>query len=207
MQASKKNIIITYISLFVLGIIGYAGKTAFDHSLEPKIVEAKILEKPKSIPTFELKTANGSLNNDSLKNHWTLAYFGYVSCPDICPTTLSTLKNTIKILDEKHLSDKVQVVFVSVDPKRDTPENLKQYTQFFDQRFVGATADKQNLDILTRAVGVPYGTFENPGSKANYLVDHGSNVIILNPKGEFHGYFSAPQKAELLAGDLEIMLK
>jgi protein SCO1/2 len=207
MNASKKNLIVTYVSLFILGIVAFFCYDQFQKSLQPQVQTAKILPSTRQLPAIVLNTATHKIGNADLNKHWTLMYFGYVSCPDICPTTLTTLKQTMQLLDTKKLGDKLQVLFVSVDPKRDTPEKLAQYTQYFDKRFVGATADKQNLDILTRAVGVPYGTFDNPKDKDNYIVDHGSSLILLNPKGEFAGYFSAPLKAELIAQDMGVLMR
>ncbi|MGQ7248070.1 SCO family protein [Halomonas sp. V046] len=112
----------------------------------------------------------------------TLLYFGYTHCPDVCPTTLARLANATRQLDEA-VRDKVQVLFVSVDPARDTPEVLAQYTDVFGPQFIGLSGETSDLDALTNRFRISYGYGEED-AEGNYDVNHSSAVFAFNPAGE-----------------------
>ena len=105
-----------------------------------------------------------------------LLFFGYTHCPDICPTTLLDISQSLKELGKD--ADKVQAVFVSVDYKRDTPKYLKEYVDYFDKRIIGLTSDKQNIDKLNKYFKTTYALLDS--NKKNYLVEHSSNLYVID---------------------------
>jgi protein SCO1 len=126
-------------------------------------------------------------------------FVGFTHCPDICPNTLGLLKSVYRQLEAQQKS--LQVVLLSVDPERDTPETLARYVQHFDPSFIGATGAKAELDKLGAAMGFVY--MKSPGATAEtYNVDHSSALILINPDGQVAGYFTQPLKIEPLVADL-----
>ena len=126
----------------------------------------------------------------SLVGHWTFLFVGYTFCPDICPTTLAQLRQ-IKSELPKEVQDKLQIVLVSVDPNRDTPQQLKQYLGYFDPQFVGLTPSSiDELQTLANAVSIPFIPADT--SKPNYTVDHSGNLALIGPDGTQRGFIRAP---------------
>ncbi|WP_298721762.1 SCO family protein [uncultured Oceanisphaera sp.] len=156
-------------------------------SQQNSLTEAVVLyPEPRALKAFELTDADGQpFTEQSLLEHWSLVFVGYTHCPDICPTTLSDLARIYPELTR--LSDKVQVVFVSADPARDTPERLKAYTGYFNPDFVAATADHERLTPAVQQLGLIYGIFER--DQTEYLVDHSASIALVNPKGQLHASF------------------
>jgi protein SCO1/2 len=166
----------------------------------PTLLVGTLLQPPKSIPDFALLDhANIPFTAARLHNHWTLMFFGFTNCADVCPTTLTLLAAATKTLNDLPAAQQPHVVFVSVDAKRDTPEALSAYIEHFDSSFVGVTGTQKNLDAFTKTLGVPSAirTFEN----GSYAVDHYAGVLAFNPQGELRALFSAPFTAEGLAID------
>ena len=104
-----------------------------------------------------------------------LLFFGYTNCPDICPTTLLDISRTLKELKDD--AEKVQAIFVSVDYKRDTPQFLNQYVNYFDKRILGISSDKKNIDKLNKYFKTKYALLDS--NKKNYLVEHSSNLYVI----------------------------
>ena len=166
-------------------------------------INATVLEPANSIGDFELITHFGtSFTLDSLKGKWSLLFFGYTNCPDVCPTTLQTLTQVDKQISENTTDDhQMQVVFVSVDPERDTPERLAQYVPYFNQSFIGVTGKQTEINRLTQQLGILHLRVESNDDQ-NYLVDHTSSILLFNPNGELRALFSVPHKAKDIADDV-----
>jgi len=158
---------------------------------------------PDSLPDFLLFDYDFKpVRNSHLKGKWTLFYFGYLSCPDVCPTTLQTLNKSMQLLKNKPMAKNIQVIFVSLDPWRDTPEKIKQYVQYFNPEFIGASADTPQLNILTNFFKIIYYNNRTDNRSTKYAVAHSDQVILVNPKAEFSGQFNTPLDSELIAEDL-----
>ncbi len=162
---------------------------------------------PKQISDFQLIDQNAeTFDLEKLKGHWSMIFFGYTHCPDICPTTMTLLDSVIKDLtenNEKKLS-LPQIIFVSIDPKRDTQEHLAEYITYFNPAFYGLTGSEQNISSLTKQLGILYMKITNKDSGQNsddindYLMDHSSSILLLDPEARLVGIFSAPHnKAEI----------
>ena len=123
------------------------------------------------------------------KGQWTLVFFGFTYCPDICPTTMAFLNQFMASLDGTEAQD-TQVVMVSVDPARDTVQQLASYVPFFNPEFIGVTGDFLDIHRLATALNTPFRKVAGAGD--DYLVDHSANVVLINPRGDYHGFFKAP---------------
>lgn len=166
----------------------------------PQLKQGTLLPSAKAIADFQLTDQHGKpFTRNNLVGKWSFAFFGYTHCPDICPTALSMLAQVMKKLEKDSTLDTLpQVVFVSVDPERDTPELLAQYLPYFNPDFIGVTGDPQQLLLLTRQLGIMYGKV--PGDNADdYLVDHSASIILFDPDGNFLALFGMPHDPDLIA--------
>ncbi len=154
----------------------------------------------KPLLPFQLTQIGGNFTPENLQNHWSLLFFGYTYCPDICPVTLSMLSNMKANLSQVYpqIAGNTQFVFISVDSQRDTPEKLAEYVRFFDNDFIGITGSDEQISALTRQLGIVF--LKKPGNtKDDYLIDHSAQILLINPQSEWVGVFSAPHEAETLA--------
>lgn len=132
---------------------------------------------------FSLINEEGeTVQGDDYQGKVTLVYFGYTFCPDVCPITLARLGEAIRKLDDE-TRDEIQVLFISVDPSRDTPEVLKRYTQAFGSEFVGLTGDKADIDAVTNRYRVAY-EYGEANENGDYLVTHSSAVFAFDREGQ-----------------------
>tara|TARA_R110000868_G_scaffold36277_5_gene128831 strand:+ start:2171 stop:2806 length:636 start_codon:yes stop_codon:yes gene_type:complete len=145
----------------------------------------------RALPDFQLvDNHQQAFTTEQLLQHWTLVFVGYTFCPDVCPTTLAELKTIypqLKALPSKH---PVQIMFLSVDPQRDTPERMNEYVNFFEPEFIGVSGEHKELFPLVRAMGMMYSMTEST-DKPDYLVDHSSSVVLVNPQAQVIGRFKA----------------
>jgi protein SCO1 len=171
----------------LLVIAGTLSGAAWYADRKNNLTEAVVVyPEPRTLMPFTLTDADGQpFTEQNLLGHWSLVFVGYTHCPDICPTTLSDLARISPELTR--LSDKVQLVFVSADPARDTPERLKAYTAYFNPDFVAVTAEHERLTPAVQQLGLIYGIFER--DEADYLVDHSASIALVNPKGQLHASF------------------
>ena len=156
---------------------------------------------PAALIDIELVDENEeALTEDSFTGDWTFIYVGYTFCPDACPISLNVLSQMYASLSELNAANNVKAMLVSVDPERDTPERLKEYVQYFSKDFIGATGTESNLASFAKQVSAVYYLPVDRSSK-DYLVDHSSSIILINPNAEVHAVFTPPQQADLLAAD------
>jgi protein SCO1/2 len=156
---------------------------------------ASVLRVPLPLPTFALTDHEGQRFDESrLAGHWSFLFFGYASCPDVCPVTLGNFRAVHDLVatgaDSRELAD-VQFVFVSVDPERDTPERLGKFIPYFHPDFIGATGEPEELEPLTGALGIYHARAEG-NSELDYLVDHTTSVMLIGPQGQLRAIFPAP---------------
>ena len=153
-----------------------------------------LYEKPKEISDFTFFSANGAeFTKSDLKGKWTLMYFGFTRCPDECPTTMYQMSKLVKVLREKEfpLEDK-QWVLVSIDPERDSPNDIDKYAKGFDQDFIGVVNSRPMLLSLATQLSVNNVMPSGNAMDHSHLDNHVNNIILLNPKGEFAGIFRPP---------------
>lgn len=165
------------------------------------------MERPIALEPFRLTTHTGApFVLDSLEGHWNLLYFGYTYCPDVCPTTLALLNSVVKKIAADGNPAEPQVFLISVDPERDTPDRLADYVTFFNPGFVGVTGELAEVTNLAQQLYVPFGKVPG-GSGDDYLVDHGANVIVIDPRGQYAGFFRPPLEPEHLLEVLTSLLR
>lgn len=162
------------------------------------------LPKPRVIADFALIDHEGEpFSLGDLQGRWSLLFFGFTHCPDVCPGALYDLDQLEQKLDrsERDLPTR-QVVFFSVDPERDSPEQLKKYTTYFNPDFKGVTGDHAQLLPLTRQLGIAYRVDDHEAGQLAYQVDHSASILLMNPEGRLHGVFPAPQNVDAMYRDL-----
>jgi protein SCO1/2 len=154
----------------------------------------------RAVPDFSLIDQRGAaFGPRNLDGHWSLVFFGYTNCPDFCPTTLMTLAAMEKKLRAERAVPP-QVVFISVDAARDTPQQLAKYVPYFDPAFIGVTAsDQPTLEALARKLGVAVALVPNPGG--GYSVDHSGAIFVVDPAGKIAAILTGPFTADALQGD------
>ena len=164
------------------------------------------LDPPKPLPDFELLATTGEpFHLSDIEGDLALIYFGYTFCPDVCPLTLADVKNTLSMLETGR--DRVHVIFISVDPERDTPEALERYLSAFDASYIGLTDEPAKIQEVMNMFGVFAEKETVEDSAAGYLVSHTSRIFVINQQGELllmHSFNFAPED---LQSDLSFLLQ
>ena len=179
-------------ALIALSLAMFVGKMLTPRVLSKQdlaLQGAYVFDNPRIIKPFSLLDQNAEpFTLERLQGRWSLLFFGYTYCPDICPTTLADLKKFKAMLADADLNDDVQIILVSVDPARDTPEQLARYLAYFDPEFIGVTGEFLDVHAFAANVNAAFTKVLSPGN-ASYLVDHTSNIVLVNPYGHYHGFF------------------
>lgn len=145
---------------------------------------------------FKLVSDNGKeFNYNNLKGKYSIVYLGFTYCPDICPVILQQLSKLADSFEESKL-DKIQFLFVSVDPSRDTPENLNNFVSQFSSKVIGITGDKTEIDKLVSSLKGYYAKVDNKEDPNNYYVDHSSFIYLLDPQANLVSQFTSGASAE-----------
>lgn len=162
------------------------------------------LATPPSGGDFSLTTPESEFRLSDYRGQVVVIYFGYTYCPDICPTALAVMNQSIRQLPVDQ-QDNVVPVFVSVDPHRDTPERLQEYVQFFHPNLIGVTGTESELQQAGRQYGVAWH-FAEPDAQGRYAVDHSSSLYVLNQQGELADIVYHDQRPETLLRSLQAVL-
>jgi protein SCO1/2 len=161
---------------------------------------ATLLTPPRPLPPIALVDQdNRPFDVARLRGRWSFVFFGFTSCPDVCPVTMTALAQTNKLLADVPAKLRPRLVMISVDPERDTPQRLAGYVQAFDPTFIGVTGTKAAIDELAQRMGVLVA--KRPLEGGNYSVDHTTSVFLVDPDGALHALFSAPHTPQLIAAD------
>ena len=156
-------------------------------------------------PQIELIKSNGeTFRLSDQKGKIVLLFFGYTSCPDVCPTTLAELKLVMDDLGDKTKS--VQVVFVSVDPQRDTPEKIQEYVEHFNTGFIGLSGSMDELETIWKDYGV-FREEVQSDSAFGYIVNHTARVYLIDADGNLRLSYGFQTPVEDIVHDLELLLK
>ncbi|NDK38678.1 SCO family protein [Pseudoxanthomonas gei] len=172
----------------------------------PQTESITLFPQARSLPDFSLRQSDGTqLVSGELKGHWTLVFLGFTHCPDVCPTTLAELAQAQKQWTSLPDSVRPRVLFVSVDPERDTPTRIGEYAHAFHPDTLAATADVPALEDFARSLmfvfqKMPGKTFaSNP---QDYSMDHSANIAVLDPQGRMAGFIKPPFQPKVIAGDM-----
>jgi len=195
---------VPYIIALIALVLGFGGSWFVQNSKPIELEVGRWFgDQSKALVNFELRDQNNQpFGNAQLKGKWSLLFFGYTHCPDICPVSLQAMSEMMEAIDDKHVREDIRVTFISVDPDRDTPALLKSYVEYFNPLFVGATAALPELKKLTASIGIAHKLEKTQDDQVSYFVSHSGAIVLLNPQGEFSGLFSAPHDALAMARDM-----
>lgn len=181
---------------------------------EKELPSARVLEVPVSLPPFSLTDHKGlPFTLDNLSRKWTFMFFGYTNCPDVCPVALVDLNDVYHNLVgkgdliEKEYQINTQVVFVTVDPQRDTVEQLKEYIPYFNKDFIGVTGKPEVIASLAHPMGVAYRRVTGSNKEDDYLIDHTASFMLVDPLGRLRAIFSPPHDPKQIADDFRNIRK
>jgi len=198
--------------IVLLGVVAagawLSGYVPLMHQSEPRF--GFRLPQTTALPEFQLLDHNGdALTNDWFRERWTLVFFGYTHCPDICPATLqvlSTARRRMAAADPSAILP--DILFVSVDPERDSIDMLEQYVRHFGEVVSGATGSPGELRKLTRTLGIFFerqpATSENDSQ--DYNVAHSAHVVVIDQRGNYHAVFSPPHSVEAFVTDMPVLM-
>lgn len=188
---NRTTLIIVALAAVVAGL--FAGFKLFNASAAPAcppMQAFKCFETPRPLPPFELIRHDGTaLTNESLKGHWTLVFIGFTHCPDVCPTALAQLKVAQKEWEALPEASRPRVLFVSVDPERDSPEHTGKYAHAFHPDSIAATGEPAKLQAFARSLSLVFMK-QPPEDTANpnhYSVDHSAALAVIDPQGRMAG--------------------
>ena len=206
-QSGFKRILIAIIVAALAMAAGiWAARAVLEHNSVQDELDATRFPEAREIASFSLIDHNKAVfDNSVLKDRWSFIFFGYTHCPDVCPTTLSVLNSVAQKLGD--LDEDIRFVFLSVDPERDTPEQLAQFVSYFNSDFIGVTGTPEGIEQITRQLGVLHIRAQPEEGASGYLVDHSASVFLFDPDGRYHAVFSPPLSADTIAGDFRKMLQ
>ena len=197
-----KRAVIIGVALLILG----AGVGVLITKLQPYEYNGVVYENPKPAAPINL-VGRGNENFDlaDYRGKVVVLFFGYTSCPDVCPSTMSDMKRVASILGEN--AEKIQVVFVTVDPERDTVEKLDSYISLFDPNFIGLSGTEDELEDVWSDYGVFREIDTTTQTATGYLVNHSSRLYVIDPEGKLVLTYSFGTLPEDIAEDLEHLLE
>lgn len=163
-----------------------------------------LLEPARLVKPFSLIDHNSkAFTKDNLENKISLVFFGFTHCPDICPSTLADLARVMAVTDEE-TREQLQIILVSLDPARDTPEILKPYVEYFNPNFIGVTGNFLALSSLANSVNV---AFQKVITDDSYVIDHSANIVVFNSRGDYQGFIKPPLTRLKSRGLLESLVR
>ncbi|HNN12777.1 MAG TPA: SCO family protein [Anaerolineales bacterium] len=188
----------------ILVLVAVLGIAAGIYFLRPKPLHGTVIQSPEPSYDFTLTGANGDVSLSDYRGKIVLIYFGYTFCPDICPATLGNVTAALKKIGSK--ADDVQLIMISVDPGRDTPEKLAKYVAHFHPSFVGITGTKEEVDTVTSLYGIFY-EIKQGSTVTDYLIDHTATLMAIDRDGYLKLVFPFGVTADDIADDLKYMLR
>ena len=199
--------------LFVPAIVALAAAVWLlsqgDERNSVTIRTATVLPERRALPEFELRDQNGApFTRASLEGRTSLVFFGFTHCPDICPATLQQLavaRDRLAATAGGSDDTLPEIILISVDPARDTPETLGRYVEYFGDGITGATASPEDLLVLTSALGIFFEPVPT-GDGSNYTVNHSTAVLVIDPQARLQAIFSAPHSIEAFVQDLPLLI-
>lgn len=174
----------------------------------PAMQTVTLLPQPRTIPAFSLRQSDGTpLIPGELHGHWTLVFLGFTFCPDVCPTTLTDLAQAQRQWEALPESTRPRVLFISVDPERDTPDRIGEYAHAFHPDTLAATGDIPALEAFARSLSLVFmKAAPEPGASADqYSIDHSAGIAVLDPQGRMAGVIQPPFQPQAIANDLLLL--
>lgn len=174
----------------------------------PALKAARLFAPAREIPPFSLRQSDGTpLVPGELKGHWTLVFLGFTHCPDVCPTTLAQLAGAQKQWATLPEAVRPRVLFVSVDPERDTPDAIGEYAHAFHRDTLAATADVPALEAFAKSLSMVFAKVPaGAGAPADqYSMDHSASLAVLDPQGRLTGFIQPPFEPKDIAADMTVL--
>ena len=205
---NRTVIIVLLVALFAgLGLLASRKFFADPVTAQPSLQAVKLFPQPRELPDFALQQSDGTqLMPGELHGHWTLVFIGFTFCPDVCPTTLAQLAQAQRQWEALPESTRPRVLFVSVDPERDSPDRIGEYAHAFHRDTLAATADIPALEAFTRSLSMVFAKVPAAdGAPADqYSIDHSASMAVLDPRGRMAGVVtgSAVDDPAAIAADL-----
>jgi protein SCO1/2 len=198
-----RNLLIAALAVFAIAFGGWTSYRLASPPAEP--TTAMLLPTPEPLPEFSLVDRHGNAVGPAVfEGQWDLVFFGFTHCPDICPLTLQTLADARRRLADAGREPLPRIVFVSVDPDRDTPEKLGEYVDHFGDGILALTGRLEELRKLTGELGIYFQKVPSEGG--DYTVDHSAAVLVVNPRGDFSALFGSSHSADSYVHDLPIIM-
>ena len=195
----KTHFLILLVAAVVAAFAGIwmAEKTSVDSSvsIKPDSIQGAIYPKAKEIKEFSLiNHRSENVTKENFKNHWSLVFVGYTHCPDICPTTMTVMTQVSEFMQKQKMKPP-EIVFLSIDPERDTADILNAYVTYFNENFIGLTGELKEIKQLTAQLNAVFR--KAPGlsgeiTDKDYLMDHSSALMLMNPHGNLQSILTAP---------------
>lgn len=183
-------VVLAFIMLVVYGFVWRMNQPVIMNDEQLRVNGAIVLDRPRIFSDFELIDHRGEVFNIArFQDTWTMVFFGFTHCPDICPTTLATLNDTYSKLKDSE-KERLQIVMISLDPERDTVEKLGEYVPYFNAEFTGVTGNQRAIRLLAAELNIAFNPV--PLSGDDYTIDHSTQLVLINPMGHYHGFFKAP---------------
>ena len=203
-MSTARNPKTTLLLVFFLAVTAVAGAISARYLLDTQTAlpdDITLLEPARSIPDLALIDDTGApFTLAQLRGGWSLLFFGFTHCPDICPNTLVILNAVHAQLKQSENVATPRIIFVSVDPQRDTPQKMQDYVQYFDDSFVGVTGEITQIKKLTSALYLPFDHIENDDGSTT--VEHSAALVLVNPQGRARAYLTPPHAPQKLADDI-----
>ena len=166
----------------------------------PTLAKATLLNPARPLPPVAFIDDSGQpFGAERLRGRWSILFFGFTSCPDVCPTTLALLAQVEKKLADLPAAQQPQVILVSVDPQRDTPAQLSKYIKSFSPTFTGITGEQAAVHEFALKMGVPVAITQLPDG--SYTVDHSAAIFLVDPDGALRALSSTPHDVSIIAED------
>lgn len=173
-------------------------------TLLPPVMNGSAIDPPVPVGDFSLQSGAGPVTLSQFRGKYVILYFGYTSCPDVCPTTLAALRESLSRLAER--AAEFQVIFVSVDPGRDSPEYASVYASRFDPAFLGLSGTPAEIDTVARQFGIFY-QFNPPDDSGFYTVDHTASTLVLDRQGNLALTWPYGLQPDQISDDMRALLK
>lgn len=190
----------------ILGLVAAWRWHGFEFAKPPPALRAVHLFSPaRDLPAFSLRQSDGTpLVPGELKGHWTVVFLGFTHCPDVCPTTLAQLAGAQKQWSALPEASRPRVLFVSVDPERDTPDAIGEYAHGFHRDTLAATADVPALETFARSLSMVFAKVPAPDGAPSdqYSMDHSAALAVLDPQGRLTGFITPPFNPQDIATDM-----
>ncbi len=160
-----------------------------------------------TVPDFSLLDVDGEpLDQTMLDAHWNVLFFGFTHCPDVCPITLSVMQDVVAQLETMDVPQP-QMIFVTVDPLRDTPEVMKNYVGYFNKDFIGVTGELNDIHQLIRALGIVAAFRVKEDNPDEYDVDHTASMLLVDPQRRVRAKLTAPHAADTIVTDYTTLMR